>query len=121
AARMPTPEAAAKWADRLDFEVKLSELTGRALGNSRTAVRQAEQDASHEVAADLVMDAFLGSPPAHLLRHFLTRLPTKVRDTVRSRSDRALADVLLNPNAVGSAELANIFSVAELISAPPVI
>ena len=91
----------------------------RTLGNSRTAVRQAEQDASHEVAADLVMDAFLGSPPAHLLRHFLTRLPTKVRDMVRSRSDRALADVLLNPNAVGSAELANILSVAGSHAGPP--
>jgi hypothetical protein len=65
------------------------------------------------------MDAFLGSPPAGLLRRFLTALPTQVRDKVRSKSDRLLADLLLNPNSVGSAELARIMSQSELSSAPP--
>lgn len=119
AALMPTPEAAQQWAQRLDFEVQLSELTSRSLGNSRTAVRQAEQNASHEIAADLMMNAFMGSPPAHLMRHFITRLPTAVRDTVRSRSDRALADILLNPDAIGSAHLADTLARAHSQAAPP--
>jgi hypothetical protein len=49
----------------------------------------------------------------------LTNLPTEVRDKVRSRSDRALADLLLNPNSVGSAEMANILSAAQ--QAPSVV
>jgi hypothetical protein len=119
AALMPDDAAREAWNKRLDFEVGASELTGRALGNSATARRQAEQDATHELAADLVMGAFAGAPPVHFLQKFLGMLPTKIRDTVRSRSDRALAGLLTDPNAVGTGEMARILSGAQPYSVPP--
>jgi hypothetical protein len=75
AALMPTPEARAAWAKRLDFEVGSSELTGRALGNSATARRLAEQGDAGNIVGDLVMDAFMGHPPVSLLRRAITAVP----------------------------------------------
>jgi hypothetical protein len=112
AALMPTPEAAQKWNDILGAEIKSSELFSRATGNSATARRLAEKEAADEIPAGLVLDVFMGSPPASFMRHFLTSLPTKVRDKVRARSDQALADMLLNPNAVGGAQWARTVSAA---------
>jgi hypothetical protein len=66
AAIMPTEEAADKWAKRLDFESRASELTGRALGNSATARRLAERQDAGGMVGDLVMDALTGTPAATL-------------------------------------------------------
>jgi hypothetical protein len=104
AAIMPTPEAAEAWATGLNFEVKSSELTGRALGNSATARRLAERQDADNIMGDLVMGALAHGPTLGLLKHVLMSLPNRVRDTLRSRSDNLLADVLLQPNAdVGAA------------------
>jgi hypothetical protein len=97
AAIMPTPEARQTWAQRLDFEVSSSELTGRALGNSATARRLAERQDADGIVGDLVMDAFSGHPPVSLLRRAVGAVPQRVRDTLRSRSDEILADLLTNP------------------------
>jgi hypothetical protein len=86
---------------RLDFEVRSSELTGRALGNSATARRLAEKQDADSLVADLVTDVFAGTPPVGLLRQFLGSVPRRVRDTLRSRSDNILADILTDPNAPG--------------------
>lgn len=119
AAIMPTPEAAAKWADRLDFEVKSSEMTGKALANSRTAVRLAEKEDAAGLASDLILEAFAGAPPITLYRKLIMAAPRAVRDTVRSRSDRILADVLTNPNAALSQDLVRLFQAAQQKQIPP--
>jgi len=97
-ALMPTPEAAANWERALNYEVGSSELTGRALGNSATARRLAERQDADSIMGDLVMGAFSHGPTG-LLRQALTALPRRIRDTLRSRSDALLADVLVNPQS----------------------
>lgn len=97
AAIMPTQEAAESWARRLDFEVGASELTGRALGNSATYRRLAERQDADSLVGDLVVDALAGTAPAGLIRRMLAAGPKKLRDTLRSRSDKLLADALVNP------------------------
>lgn len=97
AAIMPTAEARATWTDRLNFEVGSSEMTGRALGNSATARRLAERQDADSIAGDLVMDAFMGSPPASLLRQLVSTVPKRIRDTLRSRSDAILGELLTDP------------------------
>lgn len=96
AAIMPTDEAAQAWARRLDFEVTSSELTGRALGNSATARRLAERQDAENLAGDLVMDALTGSPQS-FIRKVISAGPKWLRDTMRSRADALLADMLTNP------------------------
>lgn len=100
AALMPTPQAQRAWQQRLDFEIRSSELTGRALGNSATARRLAEQSDAGSIAGDLVMDAFMGHPPISLLRRAIGAVPSKIRDTLRSRSDDILAELLTDPNSM---------------------
>lgn len=100
AAIMPTAEARETWAKRLDFEVSSSELTGRSLGNSATARRLAERQDADSIVGDLVMDAFTGSPPVSLLRRFVTAVPQRIRDTLRSRSDQILAELLTDPQSM---------------------
>lgn len=97
AAIMPTPQARTEWERRLNFEVSSSELTGRALGNSATARRMAEQADQEGIVGDLVMSAFAGKPPVSLLRQAIMAVPQKVRDTLRSSSDKILAELLTDP------------------------
>jgi len=97
AAIMPTPEAAESFAQRLDYEISKSELTGRSLGNSATARRLAERDAADGIAGDLVMGALVHGSTLGLLKNVLMSLPNRVRDTLRSRSDALLADILVTP------------------------
>jgi hypothetical protein len=98
AAMMPTPEAAASWLKRLEFEVSSSELTARALGNSATARRLAEREDAHGIVGDLVMDAIMsGGSGLSLFNRMMNYGPRWLRDTLRSRTDKALADILMNP------------------------
>lgn len=99
AAIMPNEEAAREWARRLDFEVSSSELTGRALGNSATARRLAERQDADNLAGDLVMDALTGTPQS-FVKKVIGAGPKWLRDTLRSRADAMLADVLTNPARV---------------------
>jgi hypothetical protein len=99
AALMPTPEARQKWAGRLDFEISSSELTGRALGNSATARRLAERQDADNIVGDLISDAFAGAAPVSLMRRMIGAVPKAVRDTLRSRSDQVLAELLTDPNS----------------------
>jgi hypothetical protein len=99
AAIMPTDEAAAAWKNRLSFEVASSELTGRSLGNSATARRLAEQNDAKGVVGDLVMDALASGPSTiGVLRRVFSAGPRWLRDTIRSRTDKEVADLLLNPD-----------------------
>lgn len=99
AAIMPTPDAAARWLNSLNFEVASSELTGKALGNSATARRLAEQQDAAGIVGDLLLEGIksVGSGGKSLFYKVLMSGPKLLRDTVRSRADKELADVLLNP------------------------
>lgn len=99
AAIMPDENAAREWARRLDFEVSSSELTGRSLGNSATARRLAERQDAENIAGDLVVDALTGTPQS-FIRQILGAGPKWIRDTLRSRADAMLAEVLTNPEAM---------------------
>lgn len=98
---IPDEAAAAQWRRLLDFEVGSSELTGRALSGSPTARRMAEQKEGGEVAGDLVRDALgaaiTGNWWSALMRG-LGNTPRALRDTVRSPSDKIIADMLVNPS-----------------------
>jgi hypothetical protein len=99
AAIMPSDEAAESWARRLDFEVQSSEMTRRALGNSATARRLAEKQDAESLAGDLVMDALTGAPQS-IISKVIGAGPKWLRDTMRSRADKLLADLLTNPDAI---------------------
>lgn len=100
AAIMPTPEAAQKWARRLDFEIQSSEMTNRALGNSATARRLAELDDAKNLPLEIAKDAIQGSTFFGVASKFASRAGKVVRDTVRSKSDSALADILTKPQSI---------------------
>jgi hypothetical protein len=97
-ALMPSPQAAARWQRGLDYEVKSSELTNRALGNSATARRTAEREDAENMLGDLAMGVVQHGPTGGLWRAALG-LPKRVRDTLRSRSDAITADTLVRPQA----------------------
>lgn len=99
AAIMPTPEAAENWGRRLAYEVRSSEMTGKALGNSATARRLAQQEDEANIVGDLVMDALSHGATHGLMRRALLSLPMRVRDSLRSRSDSIMADILTQPQA----------------------
>jgi hypothetical protein len=96
AAIMPNEEAAREWSRRLDFEVSSSELTARSLGNSATYRRLAERQDAENLANDLIMDAIKGAPKS-FIKTLMSAGPKWIRDTLRSRADAMLADVLTNP------------------------
>lgn len=113
---MPTKEAADSWNRRLNFEVGSSELTGRALKNSATARRLAEKDDVAGLAGDLVLEFATGGSGGGLLRRILSAAPTAVRDTLRSRSDKMLAETLTDPAALTN--LQSILTRAQSASSP---
>lgn len=100
AAIMPTPEAAAKWDKLLSFEIKSSELVGQSLRGSQTARRLAEMNDAKSIVGDLVMDAFSGSPPIGLLRRLTIGGAKKIRDTIRSKTDKEIARIMTSPAAL---------------------
>jgi hypothetical protein len=105
AAMMPSSDAAASWLKRIQYEVSSSELTARAMGNSATARRLAEQNDAKELVGDLVMDAIMhGSVSGmSIVNKVLQGGPKWLKDSLRSRTDKALADLLMNPNtAIGN-------------------
>lgn len=94
-ALMPTAQAAAKWDRILSFEIGSSEMVGRALKGSPTARRLLEAQDSGSIAGDLVMSAFSGHPPLGLFAKVMQGTVGKVRDTVRSRTDKIIAERLM--------------------------
>lgn len=94
---MPTQQAAAKWAQRLEFETKSSELVGRSLKGSQTARRMLESQDANSIVGDLVMDAFKGKPPISLFGKILSGTAGKMRDTIRARTDAEIAKKLMAP------------------------
>ena len=99
AALMPDDQSAAQWMQRLDFEVRSSEMTGRALGNSATARRLAEKQDADSLVVDLVADAFRGTSTVGLIERLIGGTYRRTRDTLRSRSDNLAADILTDPNS----------------------
>lgn len=97
---MPSTEAADQWRKAFDFEVRSSELTGQALRGSATARRLAEDAQGKAITGDLVMDALGSTLTGHwwsTLMRGAAYAPRALRDTVRSRSDRIIAEQLTDP------------------------
>jgi hypothetical protein len=104
AAMMPNPQAADRWLASLDYEIKSSELTGLAMKGSPTARRLAQQADADSLAGDLVMAAITPHPSAMgFLKKMLEALPKKSLDTLRSRSDNILIDILTTPEGAARA------------------
>lgn len=100
AALMPDQAARDAWTQRLNFEITSSEVVGKSLGNSATARRLAQRDDADSIVGDLVMDAFAGSPPVSLVKRMIGLVPTNIRDTLRSKSDHILAELLTDPQSM---------------------
>lgn len=94
AAMLPDDAARERWNSMLDFEVGASAMAGRSLGNSATARRAAEMTDADGVAGDLVLSALAGSPVGGLFSQFVNKAGRGLRDTLRSSSDRAVANAL---------------------------
>jgi hypothetical protein len=94
AAIMPTPQAAAAWNRRFDFEIRSSDLVKRSLGNSSTARRTAEMAATKGIMRELFTSALRGD----LAFSVLTKVAAaKASDTFRSRADKEIAKILTRP------------------------
>jgi len=106
AAMLPDDAARRRWSDLLDFEVSVSTTAGRSLGNSATARRAAEMADADSMGGDLVLSALAGTPVGNLFSQFVGKAGRSLRDTIRSRSDRAVADVLTRPGGFGRAQRA---------------
>lgn len=101
AAILPDDAARAAWEKSLNHEVDVSKLTGRALGNSATARRQAELDEANGVIGDLVAAGFSGANPATGIVHTLLRaIPRKVGAKINERSNRLLANALTSKDGL---------------------
>jgi hypothetical protein len=94
---MPTPEAAERWINSLEYEIRASELTGQALKGSPTARRLAQQADADTITGDLVLTALTHEPTLGALTKIFRHITPKVRDTLRSRSDNILIDLLTTP------------------------
>lgn len=94
AAMLPDDAARERWNSMLDFEVGASAMAGRSLGNSATARRAAEMTDADGVAGDLVLSTLAGSPVGGLFSQFVNKAGRGLRDTIRSKSDRAVANAL---------------------------
>jgi hypothetical protein len=99
AAIMPNKAAIDAWNKRLDMEVSRSELSRQALGGSATARRQMELSDAGEIVGDLAMHAFAGAPPVSLMRRIVGIPFGKMRDSLRSRTDQRLAEILMGSPA----------------------
>ena len=114
---MPSRETSEAWRNRLDFEVSASELSGQALGNSATARRLAERADAESLVGDLVLGAISGQSGQSILMRILGSGPRWLRDTLRSRADRELGDVLTNPERVQ--DLQRILQGVQQANRPP--
>ncbi|MGF0337509.1 hypothetical protein [Ectopseudomonas toyotomiensis] len=104
AAMLPDDAARQRWSDLLDFEVNASTAAGRSLGNSATARRAAEMADADGLGGDLVLSALAGTPVGSLFSQFINKAGRSVRDSLRSGSDRAVADVLTQPGGLATAQ-----------------
>lgn len=93
---LPDDQARAQWAGLLGFESEASALSRRALGNSATARRMAEMDDIDGDAVGALGKAATGQYLG-LLFQALGKGAKAARDTIRARSDSAIADALTQP------------------------
>jgi hypothetical protein len=100
-AMMPSPEAAERWLNSLEYEIRASELTGQALKGSQTARRLAQRADADTITGDLVLSALTHEPSLGLAARLFKSFAPKVRDTLRSRSDNILIDLLTTPEGAG--------------------
>ena len=103
-AMLPDDAARQRWGEMLDFEVNASSMAGRSLGNSATARRAAEMADADGVGSDLVLSALAGTPVGGLFSQFITKAGRGLRDSLRARSDQAVADALTQPGGLSAVQ-----------------
>ncbi|MCV4285889.1 hypothetical protein [Pseudomonas capsici] len=94
AAILPDDAARQRWENTLNHEIEVSRLSGRALGNSSTARRQAEIDEANGVMSDLVAIGFSASTGTGMMHTLLRALPRAAGARINERSNRILANAL---------------------------
>lgn len=104
-ALMPTPEAAQRFNRALDYEIHSSELTRGTLGGSQTAFRQAAQDEADGIWGELVMHGLTHGTSLGFARRAWNTIGKPIRDTLRSRSDSILAELLTATQPVAPSRL----------------
>ena len=119
AAMLPDDSARQRWSDMLDFEVAASTSAGRSLGNSATARRAAEMADADSIGGDLILSALAGTHAGGLFSQFITKAGRGLRDSLRARSDQAVADVLTRPG--GMARMQQAASDSTRPAAPPLL
>ena len=75
-----------------------------------TARRLAEQQDANGFPVEMLFDALHGTPAASILRRVMTAGTNKVRDTLRSRVDSRVADILLNPGLANNQQAIQDFA-----------
>lgn len=109
AALMPDAQAAQAWERRLDLEVRMSERAAKATGNSRTAYREAMKEDDESLPVEALL-SIAGGSKSGLLAKLVDRIPAKVMDAIRARSDKVLADVLTNPNSESADRILSVLA-----------
>ncbi len=110
ASLMPDEASAQKWSQALNWEINSSDLARRSLAGSPTARRLAEQQDANGFPVEMLFDALHGTPAASILRRVMTAGTNKVRDTLRSRVDSRVADILLNPGLANNQQAIQDFA-----------
>lgn len=100
AAILPDDAARQRWENTLNHEIEVSRLSGRALGNSATARRQAEIDEANGVMSDLVAIGFSASSGTGLMHTLLRSLPRAAGARINERSNRVLASALTSKDGL---------------------
>ncbi|RML31003.1 hypothetical protein APX70_06227 [Pseudomonas syringae pv. maculicola] len=100
AAILPDDAARQRWENSLNHEIEVSRLSGRALGNSATARRQAEIDEANGVMSDLVAIGFSASSGTGLMHTLLRSLPRAAGARINERSQRVLANALTSKDGL---------------------
>lgn len=108
-ALMPDAQTAQAWESRLDLEVRMSERAAKATGNSRTAYREAMKEDDESLPVEALLSIASGSKSG-LLAKLVDRIPAKVMDALRARSDKVLADVLTNPNSESADRILSVLA-----------
>lgn len=99
-AMLPDDAARQRWHDMLEFEVGASAMAGRSLGNSATARRAAEMADADSLGGDLVLGALTGTHVGGLFSQLIGKAGRGMRDSLRAKSDQAVADALIQPGGL---------------------
>jgi hypothetical protein len=95
---MLPPEARDSFNQRLNYEIRSSELTQQSLKNSATARRLAEKQDADSLVGELAISTINhGGIGLRMAKEIMTSLQGRYRGLMRSKSDEILAEMLIGP------------------------